>query len=657
MSGRQETLDHRLPSEGAWARLSRQATRIELGPRLAGTALPFALVVFLALEGGGYDAVVRSEVGLAVWWIVLLGALVGLLPAVRPSRAALVGLGALAAFALWTALAIAWSDSAERGVAEVARVATYLGVLVLAIAVQGEDGLRRAVYAIGAALAFVGALALLSRLHPGWFPADETAIALESARARLNYPVNYWNGLAALMAIGLPLVLAIATDARRIVTAALATAAVPVMALVAYYTLSRGGVVEIAAAIITFVVLYPRRLAALPTLMLGTLGGVLLIAAATQRDELADGLSNPTALAQGDEMLAVTLVVCAGTGLLRAGVGIAARSGVGPRLAVGRRATRPAVGVGLASLVVALLLAGASGELADRWEEFKNPSIADNKSAERFESASGNGRYQYWQAALDANATAPVTGVGPGTYEYFWAREGTIPGFVRDAHSLFFEVLAEVGIVGLLLIGGFAVGVIAFGVRGAASSDPASRPWLAAGTAASVGFGVAAAVDWVWELAVVPVAFLLLAAAILTHRRPARDGEPRGLARIVIAVSAVAAIVAIAVPLAGTLYVRASKQHVDQGLLDRALDDARRATEIQPWAASSHLQEALVLELQGNLDAAATAARAATEDESTNWRTWLVLSRIETHRGESAAGVDAYREARDLNPRSPLFER
>jgi O-antigen ligase len=391
--------------------------------------------------------------------------------------------------------------------------------------------------------------------------------------------------------------------------------------------------------------------------MLGTLGGGLLIAAATQRDELADGLSNATALAQGDEMLVMTLVVGAGTGLLRAAVGIAARNGIGPRLAVGRRATRAAVGVGLASLLVALLLAGGSGELSDRWEEFKNPSIADNKSAERFESASGNGRYQYWQAALDANGTAPVTGVGPGTYEYFWAREGTIPGFVRDAHSLFFEVLAEVGIVGLLLIGGFVVGVIAFGVRGAASSDPASRPWLAAATAASVGFGVAAAVDWVWELAVVPVAFLLLAAAILTHRRPARNGEPRALTRIVIAVSAIVAIVAIAVPLAGTLYVRASKQDVDQGRLDIALDEARRATEIQPWAASSHLQEALVLELQGNLDAAATAARAATEDEPTNWRTWLVLSRIETYRGESAAGVDAYREARDLNPRSPLFDR
>ena len=64
-----------------------------------------------------------------------------------------------------------------------------------------------------------------------------------------------------------------------------------------------------------------------------------------------------------------------------------------------------------------------------------------------------------------------------------------------------------------------------------------------------------------------------------------------------------------------------------------------------------------MLELQGNLDAAATAARAATEDEPTNWRTWLVLSRIETYRGESAAGVVAYREARDLNPRSPLFDR
>ena len=74
--------------------------------------------------------------------------------------------------------------------------------------------------------------------------------------------------------------------------------------------------------------------------------------------------------------------------------------------------------------------AGAPGELADRWQEFKQPVDPGGGTA-RFESTAGNGRYQAWQAALDANATDPLVGIGPGTYEYWWAREGT----VSDLHS------------------------------------------------------------------------------------------------------------------------------------------------------------------------------------------------------------------------------
>ena len=64
-----------------------------------------------------------------------------------------------------------------------------------------------------------------------------------------------------------------------------------------------------------------------------------------------------------------------------------------------------------------------------------------------------------------------------------------------------------------------------------------------------------------------------------------------------------------------------------------------------------------MLEAQGDLDSAAAAARAATERESTNWRTWLVLSRIEAERGNASAALRDYRKARSLNPFSELFQR
>ena len=635
----------------------------ELGPVAAGYALPFLLVFYLGLEGGGYDPVVRSEVGIAIWWIVLLGVLVGLLPTTRLPGLAWVGLGLLLAFGAWTTLGITWSESSERSAAEVARVATLLGIFLLCALTQGRESLRRAVCAVAAAIGLLGVLALLSRLQPGWItPEDAGATAV--ARTRLNYPLDYWNGLAALIAVGIPLLLGAATQARRTLSSALSAAAIPALALAAFYTLSRGGAGEIAIALIAFITLYPKRLTALPTIGITVGGAAVLIVAATQRHVLENSPFDPQAASQGDEMLAMTLVVCAAVGLIQAALFLARRHRLGPRVEISRRTSLRVLGATALVGIAIALAAGLPGEISDRWTEFKQPGTPSQTSVARFESASGSNRYQLWGAAIDANATAPLTGIGPGTYEFWESREGTIASFVRDAHSLYFESLAELGVVGLVLIVGLVGLVLAVGATRAwraGSSEP--RGWLAAATAACVAFAVAAAVDWAWEMTVLPVTFFVLAAAILGQSAPTPIGRsspsaarlPR-LGRPLIAALALLSLVLIAIPMSGTEALRSSKDHVNDNRLDLALDQAQSAANVQPYAASPALQEALVEELNGDLDSAAAAARNATEDESTNWRTWLTLSRIEAERGRAEASLAAYRHARSLNPRSVIFE-
>ena len=61
--------------------------------------------------------------------------------------------------------------------------------------------------------------------------------------------------------------------------------------------------------------------------------------------------------------------------------------------------------------------------------------------------------------------------------------------------------------------------------------------------------------------------------------------------------------------------------------------------------------------VQGDFRSAVAAARTATEEEPTNWRTWLALSRLEARTGDAEAALAAFREARRLNPRSPLIRR
>lgn len=633
------------------------------GPAMGTVVLPFALVLYLGLQNGGYDEVVRSEVGIAVWWIVLLGALVGLFPASRPGRTAWVGLGLAAALALWMVIGIGWSESSERSVEEVARVATYVGIFALSVAVQGRDGLRGTLSSVAAAIGVIGALALLSRLHPAWFPEDNIARFLPANEGRLAYPLNSWNGLAALMAIGIPLLLMVAAQSRRLLSQALATAALPVVALTVFYTFSRGAALEIAGALLALLLLHPRRLALLPTLGLGVAGAAVLIAAASQRDALEDGIRGAVAHSQGDEMLAVVLVVCAGVALLRVAFGLAVRHGIGPRPRVSRRATVAGFAIAAVAAVAIALAAGVPSELSDRWEEFKDPGGAGS-GTERFESASGAGRYQQWQAALNAFESEPLTGIGAGTYEFWWTREATIPIFVRDAHSLYFETLGELGIVGFLLLVALIACIIGVGIaRALGAATEQHRALLAGAVASGAAFAVAAALDWVWELAVIPAAFLLVAGAVLARPAPDRSAATktrRELRRslinsLVLALLALPALAIITISLAGTTAVRDSQAQARSAQLTPALEQALAAEDLQPYAASPSLQQALVLELKGDLDGAAVAAREATEKEATNWRTWLTLARIEAENGNPEASVEAYRQARLLNPTSPVF--
>jgi hypothetical protein len=653
-----------LPLRSRASSLSRAANRV--ANRVdAGTSatwlVQFLLIVYLGLSTGGFDPIVRGEVGIAVWWIVLIGAAVGALPLARIGRAGWIAFGLLAAFVAWTALGIGWSESAERSVSELGRVAAYLGVLALALALGARSSSRRTASAVGSAIALIAGLALLSRLHPAWFPADQTAAFLPREGYRLSYPLNYWNALAALVAIGLPLMLSVATSARTLLARALAAAALPMMALTVYFTFSRAGTAAAVLGLIAFVALARERVLKLGTILLAGAGSAILIAAADQRDALSNHPFTGLAHQQGDKMLAMVLVVCAGVALIQVGLALALRHGQAPGWARPQRRTSGAIlGAGLAALLVVALAAGLPGELSQRWQDFKQPNATPGSGAGRLASTAGNGRYQYWQAAARAEQTDPVKGRGPGTFEYWWSRDGQIQGFVRDAHSLYMQTLAETGIVGLLLLGAFLLWALGLGAIRAVRAGPRVRTHAAAIVAAGVAFATAAAADWTWQIAVIPAAFLLLMGAAISadgNRAAAPGSRRQALAsRAILGVCAVAALVAIAIPLASDVSLRQSQAEAAAGHLGPALAKARSAAAIQGYAAAPKLQQALLLEQAGDLSSAATIAGAATTDEPTNWRTWAVLSRIEAERGRGKQSVIAYDRAKALDPRSPLFQ-
>jgi len=631
--------------------------------------IPVALVVYLGLKNGGYDPVPRGEIGLLAWWIVLVGLAVGALPGIRLRSVPGALIVLLVAFGGWTALALAWSQSDERTMTEVARIATYVGFLLLAVGLQQRGYGRDLLLGATAGIAVITVLAALSRMEPPWFPTQDTArfITDVDIERRLAYPLNYSTGLAAITAMGMPLFLQQMTSGRTILGRSFGALMLPICALTLWWTGSSLAIPLAAVGLVVYLVLTNERLPALASLAVAAIGGLVLILFSHAREALESGRPTPDALSEGDQMLVIAVVVCL--------VIIGARLGLQPALGrlhgagvkVPARRVRQVLLAGAAIVVVALVAAAASGALSDRWESFKSATGLDpNEGGQgaQLTDVSARGRYQFWAGAVDAWESEPALGIGPGTYEFWWAQHGDPDAaiFVVNAHSLYLEALAELGPIGFLLICAFVIVALVAGVRLAWRSTLGDRPELAAAVGACFVFAAAAAVDWVWQLAAIPAAFLVLAAVavggVVTRTEPATAGAgarastPRRFApAILTGVLAVIALVAIALPLASESAVEQSRQQAADGDLDAALGSARDAVAIESFAATPRLQEATTLELMGRVDEAVAVAREATTKEPTNWRPWLVLSRLEAKAGDVKGSLDAYTQARSLFPR------
>jgi hypothetical protein len=310
---------------------------------------------------------------------------------------------------------------------------------------------------------------------------------------------------------------------------------------------------------------------------------------------------------------------------------------------------------------------------AKRWDEFKSVGHLETQStyvATHLSSGSGSGRYQFWSAALDAFKAHPLDGIGAGGYEAYWHQHGSLAVPVRDAHSLFLESMAELGIVGLLAILAFlGVAIVAGTRRGPTNARGAI---LGAAPAVLATGIVSAAIDWTWEL---PACFglVVLAAAILTGpatldadaalRPPpgtvdgagASRRRPRvwlGIATLVVA--------AVAIWAGGTSFLTEAKlgdsrEAVNTGDLPAAAQDARDASALQPWSADPRLQVALVEELAGHLKAANRDLAQAIERAPRDWQLWFVRARLEVKIGNVDAALRALHRARMLNPRAPFL--
>jgi O-antigen ligase len=355
-------------------------------------------------------------------------------------------------------------------------------------------------------------------------------------------------------------------------------------------------------------------------------------------------------------VLIVAAAACAGCVFLTAALRVdRVRMPTGP----GR-----AMAAGTIAFAVLVALTVANAPISRAWDQFNDQDrpASGPDPAQRLTTAGGT-RSEIWGSAIDAFQAHPLDGVGPGTFEYWWSRDARNPEFVRDAHSLYLEQMAELGLPGLLLLlGGFAsLTAVALHAR-ARLRDPSDLGAMAAMCAAFIVFLVSAGVDWMWEetavgaLAVAGIAIAGAAGSERLRRRERSAPLSRPGVRAALVILALAAA-AVQVPgIVSTDRLRDSQVAVRARDLPLAAQLAQSSVDAEPWAAAPRVQLGLVRERQGDLSAALRSLEDARSKERQNWRIPLAIARVELKRGDRAAARRAFAEGRALAPLSPYFD-
>ena len=580
-----------------------------------GLALGLALIAFAS---GGYFPTAWAWGALVS--LVVIAALLVLGTAVLPSGLGLVSLGALAGFGVWTWLALLWSEDVAATALEGQRTLLYVSAFAALLLVVRRATAALVLSATFTAIFLAAGYGLLTRLFP-----ERLGVYDPVAAYRLEEPLTYWNALGVFAVMGALLGLGFSIRAQSLLARAGSAATLPLLFATVYFTFSRGAWVAGAIGFAAAIALDPRRLQLLAGATALAAPSALAVLLSSHEDALTRTDAPLSAASQDGHQLAVYLLLLAGASALAGGLFWLAERRVEPPRQARLVFAGLLVFLALAALLAVFVRHGGPVSLARKgYDAFTTTSGETPVNLNRrLFTFSGSYRAELWEAAWHDYEDHPLLGSGPGTYEQYWNAHRPLQHKVRDAHSLYLEVLAELGPIGLALL------LVALGAPLVAAFLARGSPFAPVAMAAYAAYLVHAAVDWDWEMGAVTLTALAIAAALVAAA-DLRD-HPSLLSPRVRTGGTVAALLLAVVAFVGVVgssALAASDRALAKGTYGEARSQARKASDWWWWSPDPWRQLGDIAAEQGDTAAARGYYRKAIAKDEGDWKLWYDLSTV-----------------------------
>ncbi len=592
----------------------------------SGGALVIALVAACAYAvfahgAAGLPEEPRLQIGVA---LVAVAASVGWLfsGSLRMRAPALVwiGVGLLGAFAVWCAITLAWSVAPDRTWGYINRSVAYTLVVVLAIAAASSAPrvIERVAWGWLAVALATALYALAGKVMPGaeilGVSFNHTAVA-----SRLRAPLEYWNALALVMVLAVPIALRLATDpGRRDGTRMFGMTSLYLLLLILGMTYSRGGLVALSVALVVVTVLGREQLRGLAVVCVTIVATIPVLGLAFSRPALK-AINIPLSERTPDGIVLGLVLAGSIVGLLIAAWGLLRLeertrwSDENTQLVWRGLAATAAVVAVLALGGIATAQGGPSGFAHRAWHEFSKTSKDDVSNPARIISSNSGNRWVWWEEAAGAWWAKPLGGWGAGSFPVTHKLYRQVELGVAQPHNVPLQFLAETGLIGALIVVS-AVALLLYAALQRVRSMAAGREreLAVALFAGAVAWLVHGLVDWDWDIPGVTVPALIFLGVLGGVRAPARVGITRpewSLAARSVALGLACIALGLAIVSAGLPLIADSKassalavsNNAGKGELQRAAAQADLAARLDPTAVRSLLAAAAIEQGRGRL--------------------------------------------------------